>query len=148
MTTILRFNQVKPNGIYRADRLAMLTMEENDVQPKPGHQSYDAETVHGEHLHYSATDAAQRLSYKTKEKVWAEMYDDQNRLEVTYYLYPGTLTLQTGAACLKAARKDLGEDLGGYSVTDLLADNFTATLVQCKFIAEAFERDGVTIHEY
>lgn len=36
---------------------------------------------------------------------------------------------------LAAARADLGHDLAGYSITDLLADNFPWSLEQCRQIA-------------
>jgi hypothetical protein len=40
--------------------------------------------------------------------------------------------LEQAVAKLAAARASLGPDLGGYSITDLLADNFPWSLEQCK----------------
>ena len=140
-TLIIRFrNPIK--GIYYIDDIDQATLAENNVLPTPGHQSYEAGTVHGEHMHYSAKDAAQRLAFKTKQTVIAEMYDGQGRIEASYYVYPGTLTLQTGAACYQAALEDLGEDLGGFSLVDLLADNFEATLADCQRVAGCFKEFG------
>ncbi len=55
-------------------------------------------------------------------------------------LLPATLTLEQKVARatprLAKARAELGDDLGGYSVTDFLADNFTSwTLAECREIA-------------
>lgn len=35
----------------------------------------------------------------------------------------------------RAAAEELGEDLGGYSLTDLLADNFLWPLTKCENVA-------------
>jgi hypothetical protein len=55
-------------------------------------------------------------------------------------LVPTPLTLEQKAAraapALARARAELGDDLGGYSVTDFLADNFTSwTLAECREVA-------------
>lgn len=56
-------------------------------------------------------------------------------------LVPAPLTLEQKVARaadkLRAARLELGHDLGGFSVTDFLADNFTSwTLAECCEVAD------------
>jgi len=41
----------------------------------------------------------------------------------------------------EAAKKDLGPDLGGFSLVDLLADNFEWPLAKCKEIAAKLKSD-------
>ncbi len=56
-------------------------------------------------------------------------------------LVPAPLTLDEKIARaepkLAKARGEIGQDLGGYSVTDFLADNFTSwTLAECREVAK------------